>query len=349
MTSAADGDARSGVVAVAALHRWLQDTTADRGPFRLVLLSGGNSNETFRVESDGGASWILRRPPQTVVSSSAHNLEREYRVLHALADCGVPAPRVLGYTADVEVASPSCLLMDYIPGVPLSDTWPHGWPERPHDLAAVAHSAIDALAAIHTVDWQAVGLDGFGKPVGYLARQVSRWRYQYEQNQVRELPLFEEIACWLEANQPPEGKPALLHGDFHLDNCLFVPQPQPHVSAVIDWELSTLGDPLVDLGLLLAFWGPDRPTPAAMSRIQALTRTHPSPSRGELAQRYAERSGRGIEALPFYMALAFYKLAAIVEGAYANYLAGRVNSDYARALADDVPLLLAEAARFVEI
>jgi aminoglycoside phosphotransferase (APT) family kinase protein len=349
MTGTAREEARPGAVAVAGLQDWLSEITGDPGPFRLVRLSGGNSNETCRVEADSGSCWVLRRPPQAAVSSNAHNLEREYRVLRALHDSGVPAPRVLGYTADTDVTPASCLLMEQVPGAALTDAWPAGWTGEAADIGAAARSAVDALAAVHTVDWRAAGLEGFGRPEGYLARQVSRWRYQYEQNQVRDLPLFEELACWLEANRPDETAPALLHGDFHLDNCLFVAEPRPRVSAVIDWELSAIGDPLVDLGLLLAFWGTDRPAPAAMPRIQALSRVGSAPTREQLALRYAERSGRSVDALPFYMALAFYKLAAIVEGAYANYLAGRVNSEYARALADDVPLLLAEAARFVEI
>ena len=140
----------------------------------------------------------------------------------------------------------------------------------------------------------------------------------------------------------------MIHGDYHLDNTLVVASP-PGVAAIIDWELSTIGDPLVDLGLLLAFWGGDRVDPPAMPAIQAVSRHPSAPSRRELADAYEIASGRSAEALPFYMTLAFFKLAAIVEGAYARFLAGDRDSDYARALADDVPRLLQDAARFADI
>jgi aminoglycoside phosphotransferase (APT) family kinase protein len=164
--------------------------------------------------------------------------------------------------------------------------------------------------------------------------------------QVRSLPRFDAVGDWLEANRPEEIAPAILHGDFHADNCLLSAAEPVRVTAIIDWEMATIGDPLLDLGLLLAFWGSDRPEAPAMPRVQAFSRVDGAPSRGELAARYAERSGRSVAALHWYMALAFFKLAAIVEGAYAQYLDGRLTSSYAQALGDDVPRLLDEAAGF---
>ena len=177
---------------------------------------------------------------------------------------------------------------------------------------------------------------------------MARWRGQYEQHRVRDLPLFDQLGDWLEGNRPAQGSPAILHGDFHLDNCLIAPGPPARVSAIIDWELATVGDPLVDLGLLLGFWGTGRPRPLAMERVQALSRLPGAPDRRALADYYTSLTGRSTHALTFYMVLAFFKLAAIVEGAYARYLGRDVDSPYARALGADVPRLLRDAAHLAK-
>jgi aminoglycoside phosphotransferase (APT) family kinase protein len=336
----------------ASLARWLAESVHDDGPFTLSRLSGGNSNETYRLVGPAG-SWIVRRPPAASIARAAHNLAREHRVLSALADQPIPAPRSVAFTDDRAVAETPVLVLQDMAGTALTDSFPSEWPVRVGERTAVAatgRAAVEALAALHAVDWQQVGLLGFGRPDGYLARQVPRWRSQYATNQTRDLPLFDPVADWLDRHRPPDTEPALLHGDYHLDNCLFLPPqeqyPAIRVNAIIDWELATIGDPLVDLGLLLAFWGDDRPVPVAMPQVQALTRGAGAPSRTELADHYAKLSGRSIEHLDWYLTLALFKLAAIVEGAYARFRAGELDSDYARGLATDVPRLLDEAAGF---
>jgi aminoglycoside phosphotransferase (APT) family kinase protein len=161
---------------------------------------------------------------------------------------------------------------------------------------------------------------------------------------VRELQAFERLAQWNGSNLPPEQPTALFHGDFHLDNCLMTPGPPIAVAGIIDWEMASIGDPLVDLGLLLAFWGDERPAEPAIPWVQAVTRSAGAPARRELAERYALRSGRSVEAIDWYMAFAFWKLAAIVEGAYAQHVHGMLDTAYARELETDVPRLLSEAA-----
>jgi len=334
------------VVPEPALRDWLADCLGTAGPFTIRPLSGGNSNETALLTAPAGR-WILRRPPAAAISATANDLGREFRVLSALAGRGVPAPRPVAYAPAGEVTPRSCLVMEFSEGYPLTDRWPDGWPAGV-PIGDAGRAAVEALAALHGVDYTAAGLDGFGRPAGYLERQVARWRGQYEQNHVRDLPLFAELGDWLEASRPAQAAPAILHGDYHLDNCLIQPGPPARVSAIIDWELATIGDPLVDLGLLLAFWGPERAEPIAMPAVQALTRDPAAPSRRELADYYTSLTGRPTRGLGFYMVLAFFKLAAIVEGAYARFLAGDVDSPYARALARDVPALLADAARMAE-
>jgi aminoglycoside phosphotransferase (APT) family kinase protein len=338
----------AGTVQVAdpTLRDWLAAQLGTTGPFGIHPISGGNSNETALLRAPSG-QWILRRPPAAAISATANDLGREFRVLTALAGQRVPAPRAIAFAAPGEVSDRSCLLMECCPGHPLTDQWPDGWPPAA-TIGQAGRAAIEALAALHRVDFEAAGLGGFGRPDGYLERQVARWRGQYEQHRVRDLPLFDEIGDWLEANRPAQGAPAILHGDFHLDNCLIAAGPPPRVSAIIDWELATVGDPLVDLGLLLGFWGADRPRPAAMERVQALTRRPGAPGRRGLADYYTALTGRSTEALTFYMVLAFFKLAAIVEGAYARYLCRDVDSPYARALGADVPRLLRDAAHLAE-
>jgi aminoglycoside phosphotransferase (APT) family kinase protein len=329
-----------------ALRQWLAARLGTEGPFELRPISGGNSNETTLLSAPAGR-WILRRPPLAAISATANDLGREFRVLNALAGRGVPAPRAIAFAEAGEAAARPCLLMEFSPGHPLTDRWPDGWPAAT-TIGHVGLAAVKALAALHQVDFAAAGLDGFGRPAGYLQRQVSRWRGQYEQHRVRDLPLFDDIGQWLDANRPAAGAPAILHGDFHLDNCLIAAGPPARVSAIIDWELATVGDPLVDLGLLLGFWGEDRARPIAMDRVQALTRLPGAPARRVLADHYTSLTGRSTDALAFYMVLAFFKLAAIVEGAYARYLGRDVDSPYARALAADVPLLLRDAAYLAE-
>jgi aminoglycoside phosphotransferase (APT) family kinase protein len=329
-----------------ALHHWLAAHLGTPGPFELQPISGGNSNETALLTAPSGR-WILRRPPAAAISATANDLGREFRVLSALAYQDVPAPRAIAFAAAGEVTERSCLLMEYSPGHPLTDRWPDDWPAAA-TIGQVGRAAIESLAALHRVDFEAAGLSGFGRPAGYLARQVARWRGQYEQHRVRDLPLFDELGDWLEGNRPAEGPPAILHGDFHLDNCLITPGPPTRVSAIIDWELATVGDPLVDLGLLLGFWGTDRARPIAMDRVQALSRRADAPGRRELADYYTALTERPTQALTFYMVLAFFKLAAIVEGAYARYLSHDVDSPYARALGADVPRLLHDAAHLTQ-
>ena len=178
---------------------------------------------------------------------------------------------------------------------------------------------------------------------------MPRWRRQLEGYSHRELVDFEPVAAWLEANRPADVEPGILHGDFHVDNCLFASGPLPRLAAIIDWEMSTIGDPLLDVGLFLGFWGSEREQPLGMAWVQALSRVPGAPTRGELALRYERRSGRSLAALPYYMALAFWKLAAIVEGAHAHYVAGRTDAPYAAALEHDVPALLAEARAFTRL
>jgi len=332
----------------AALGEWLADQAGFAGPFELTPLAGGNSNETLLLANDE-ERLVMRRPPGAHIDPSAHDFGREARVLAALGETPVPAPRFRGLCTEPTVPEAPFLLMEWSDGVPLKEELPAAWDDAGAALRAVGGEAVDALADLHGVDWRAVGLEGLGRPEGFLGRQVPRWRSQYERHRVRELADFEVVAGWLEENLPADGEPGILHGDFHVDNCLYRVEGGPRLNAVIDWELATIGDPLLDVGLFLAFWGSERSLPLAMPAVQAVSRLDGAPSRAELAARYESRSGRSLERLDWYLAFAFWKLAAIVEGAYAQHRAGTLDSAYAAALEHDVPALLREARAFAGI
>ena len=333
-----------------ALQAWLADTLGETGPFELNPLSGGNSNETVAVRSPRGGRWILRRPPAASLAPGAHAMEREHVIMQALSSQPVPSPGTLGVLVADGVPQTPALLMEHVDGVALTDTLPDAYPPQPQAATEIGKAVIDALAQLHSVPWRDAGLESFGKPEGFLARQVPRWRKQLDRYRTRDLPHLDELTAWLEAERPPTFEAGIMHGDFHLDNCLLTPTPPIRVAAIVDWEMSTIGDPLMDLGLFLAFWGHERPGDRpAMPRVQAVSRVAGAPSRAALADRYAERSGRSVEHLDWYCAMAFFKLAMIVEGAYAQYVDGRLRTPYAAALEHDVPALLREAAGFARL
>lgn len=331
-----------------ALTSWLSSALGDPGPFRLVPLTGGNSNETLML-TGRDRRWIMRRPPSAAIAPSAHNMEREHQILVALARTDVPAPGPAAVCSDPSIAGGPFLVMEAIDGHAITDRVPDDYPDEPGVVAAIGEAAVDALAALHAAPWAEIGLQDFGRHDGFLDRQVGRWSSQLERYRHRELPYFDEIGTWLDAHRPATFVPGIMHGDFHLDNVLLTPGPRIAPAAIIDWEMATIGDPLLDLGLFLAFWGTDRPDDPAMPHVQAVSRLDGTCPREHLAARYAERSERSIDDLPWYMTLAFWKLASIVEGAYAQYVDGRLTTPYAARLEHDVPRLLREAAGFAGI
>jgi aminoglycoside phosphotransferase (APT) family kinase protein len=323
-----------------ALEAWLSGVLHDPGPFTLEPVGGGNSNETLLVSSPRGR-WIGRRPPAASLAPGAHAMAREQRIMTALEHQDVAAPRAIALQEETQF-----LLMEHVDGVSLTDELPDAYGAPGPAAQAIGEAVVDALADLHSVPWRDAGLEDFGRPDGFLERQVPRWRKQLDRHHVRELPHLDELTAWLEQARPRSFEPGILHGDFHLDNCLIAPRPPIVVTAIVDWEMATIGDPLLDLGLFLAFWGTGRPERPAMPRVQAVSRVAGSPSRADLARRYAAHSGRDVGRIDWYMAFSFWKLAMIVEGAYAQYLDGRLRTPYAAALEHDVPALLREAAAF---
>lgn len=308
-------------------------------------LSGGNSNLTWRFQSADGQGCVVRTFPGETISPKAHRgIEREAAVLR-IVEGHVRAPKVLAWCEDNEVIGRPFLVQEWVDGVALTDTLPPAYRGGADDVNALGRDLIAQLAAIHNIPWPSPALKAIGKPEKFVHRQLTRWLGIREKQQVRELPSLFRLGQWLLDNEPTETAPALIHGDYHLDNTL-ADREQPRILAVIDWELATVGDPYMDVALALMLWGDERRAdPPAFQRLQAISRQAGVVSRRELAAHWSELTGRPLQNMDYYMALAFWRLAAIIEGAYCLYAEGKVDSDYARGLEYDVPALLLEAEK----
>ncbi|MFT6285337.1 MAG: aminoglycoside phosphotransferase (APT) family kinase protein [Alcanivorax sp.] len=319
---------------------WCESELNLREAYVVKELSGGNSNLTQLISTDQGP-LVLRTPPANTISPKAHRgVERESIVMAALSD-HASVPKVVAWCEDVTIIGRPFMLVEHIDGVSITDTLPSAYAS----VAAVnslGEQLTDALASIATAPWQELGLESFGNPENFLSRQINRWLDVRRSAAVRELPEIETLAAWLLDNLPANAHVGVVHGDYHLDNAL-CSADRPELMAVIDWEMATIGDPLTDLGLFLMFWGPRNMDPPGFRHVQAVSRVEGVLSRQVLADRWASKTGIDISSLNFYLCFAFWRLAAIVEGAYKLYVDGKVDTPYARGLEYDVPALLAEA------
>jgi aminoglycoside phosphotransferase (APT) family kinase protein len=292
-------------------------------PLAFSFLSGGRSNLTYRVDG-GGRSWVLRRPPLGHVLPTAHDMAREHRVLTALRDTGLPVPRARALCSDESVNGAAFYVMDFAPGVVIEEEMPAGYATTPGERRRIGAALMRTLAALHAVDWRAVGLADFGRPDGYLARQVRRWSEQWERSKTGEVPLIRELIRRLEAALPHTPVATLVHGDWRLGNVALDSGDPGRIVAIFDWEMATLGDPLADVGYTLVYWGEagDAPGSRGPGRYAAVTTAPGFHTRAELVEEYSRASGRDVTSVDFYEVLALYKLAVISEGAYARWRAG---------------------------
>jgi len=292
-------------------------------PLRFSFLSGGRSNLTYRVEG-GGRTWVLRRPPLGHVLPTAHDMAREHRVLSALRDTGLPVPRTRALCSDEAVNGAPFYVMDFAPGVVIEEELPAGYATTPAERRRIGPALMRTLARLHAVDWRAVGLADFGRPEGYLARQVRRWSEQWERSKAGDVPLISELMRRLSAALPETPVSTLVHGDWRLGNVALDPHDPGRVVAIFDWEMATLGDPLADVGYTLVYWGEagDAPGSRGPGRYAAVTTAEGFHTRAELVDEYSRASGRDVASVEFYEVLALYKLAVISEGAYARWRAG---------------------------
>ncbi|MFE4535388.1 phosphotransferase family protein [Streptomyces scopuliridis] len=322
---------------VPALRRYLERHVPEcAGPLRVEPLHGGRSNLTYVVTGETHR-WVLRRPPLGVLTPTAHDMDREYRVVAALGGTGVPvAGAVLSCTDPEVIGAPFCVV-DFVAGAVLRDG-DEAAALAPADARRAADALVDALVALHSVDAADVGLGDFGRPDGYLERQVRRWRGQWDRVATRTLPGLRELHGRLVRALPASGTPAIVHGDYRLDNTILAPGDFGRIAAIVDWEMATLGDPLADLGMLLMYWDPA--CEAVLGARHVPTANAGFPSGRELAERYAEQSGRDLTSLDYYRALGCFKLAVIAEGIHARYLAGQTVGAGFERVGSAVPALL---------
>lgn len=303
------------------LRPWFSEHVAPVDELRAEVIGHGRSNITYRVESDG-QEWVVRRPPLSHVQPTAHDMGREFRVISAMAGTDVPAPRTYALCEDPEVIGAPFYVMEYVRGVVPID--PAGFAEQ-HDEATrrrLGEELIDTLAALHALDPADVGLADFGKPKGYVERQVRRFSDQLTKVTVRETPELDEIARRLPKAMPSESDATIVHGDFRLDNTII--DADGHIAAVLDWEMSTLGDPLADLGMLRMYWRDRDPADGLTGVVggSGVIALPGFPTFQEGAARYEEKSGRNLGNIDFYIVMAHFKLAVILENMHARFKAG---------------------------
>jgi aminoglycoside phosphotransferase (APT) family kinase protein len=302
---------------------WLEaNVDGFRGPIEIAQFQGGMSNPTFLITDAGDARYVLRKKPPGELLPSAHAVDREHRITSALADTPVPVVRTLGLCDDTSVVGTEFFLMEHAAGRVFHDP---SLPDlTPEDRTAIYASMGETLAALHQVDFSAVGLDDYGRVGGYMGRQVRRWSQQYEASKTDDLAEMDHLMAWLPDNMPDDSETTIVHGDFRLEN-LIVHPTEPKVIAVLDWELSTLGHPLSDLAYnCLPYHWPQE----SFGDMRGLDPTTPGiPTEQDYVARYCEITGRGeIDNWTFYLVLSLFRLAAIIQGVYYRGLQGNAAS-----------------------
>jgi aminoglycoside phosphotransferase (APT) family kinase protein len=260
---------------------------------------------------------------------------REARVLRALDGTSVPTPRVLAVCDDERVIGAPFYVMEEVDGEVITSSMPPALDE-PEQRCLVAQELIGGLVALHEVDWTTLGLEGFGKPTGYLERQLRRFNGIWEYNKTREIPEFEQVGQWLAANVPRSPPAAIVHGDYRLGNTMFARDRPARLVAIFDWEMATIGDPLADVGYMMMHWREASDSEDSKFNLQSVTARPGFPTRRELVSLYERRSGRSIAALDWYVALAFWKAVAFMEGNYKRAISGRTDDPYLRSFGDGV-------------
>jgi aminoglycoside phosphotransferase (APT) family kinase protein len=311
----------------AGVTAWFAEHVPEASPpLSYDLIAGGHSNLTFSVTDAGGRRWVLRRPPLGQVLASAHDMGREHRIISALGPTDVPVPPTAGLCVDESVNGAPFYVMDFVDGRVIRT---HADAEAlgPDERRRAGESLVDVMAAIHSVDVDAVGLGDLGKKDDYIARQLKRWYGQFQASDAQvtgglDLPAVPEVHDRLAANIPPQQGAAIVHGDYRLDNCMLAADGS--VMAVLDWEICTLGDPLADVGLLWVYWSD--PDEGAVLPQASPTALDGFPRKRELIERYAAASGRDLSGLDVYVAFGYWKLTCIIAGVYARYAGGAMGA-----------------------
>jgi aminoglycoside phosphotransferase (APT) family kinase protein len=340
----ADDEARTeGLVDTDALARWMDERGLPGAgePIETHVVSGGASNEIFEF-SRGDQRIVLRRPPREVPAGRNETMLREYRVLEALNGTDVPHPEAIAVCEDTGVIGATFYLMGHIDGwspMSMGSTWPAPFDTDVEARRGLGFQLVDGIAKLSKVDWRARGLEGFGKPDGFNERQVDRWLSHLSRFQFRELPGIDEAADWLRHHKPSVYEPGIIHGDYQFANVMFANGAPARLAAIVDWEMATVGDPLLDLGWVIMGWPREGDVPS-MGYVDYTG----LPTRDELLEYYANESGRSVDEIDYYEILARFKIAIVLEGGYARYVDGGADNPKMEAFGPIVLDMMQKAA-----
>ncbi len=319
----------------------LDELAIGSGPVTATPLGDGHSNVTYLLKR-GGERVVLRRPPRPPYAESAHDVLREARLLELLGAAGLRVPRVLATVDDTDQLGVPFVVMEHVAGHAISSTVPPELDE-PTEHTRIGDELIDALVELHAVDVSDGPLAQIGKPSGYLERQLRRFSAIWGEVATRTIPDLDAVTAWLTAHGPQTSETTLVHGDYRLGNVLFAPDAPARLTAILDWEMATLGDPLADLGYLCATWAESDDQQNPMLALSAATRGAGFPTRAQLRARYAERTGRDTHDPGWYEVLALWKAAIFLEASYRRFLAGNTADPYFATLRDGIPAIAADA------
>jgi aminoglycoside phosphotransferase (APT) family kinase protein len=321
---------------------------SETGDLIIKQFPSGHSNLTYSIQL-GTRQMVLRRPPFGSKVKSAHDMRREFHVLSKLHVAYPPAPQVILYCEDDSVLGAPFYLMEPIHGVILRRDPPSGLAFAPDTARRVCESFIDNMAHLHSIDYASIGLADFGRPQGYLERQVRGWIERYHGSKTHDLPEVDHISQWMQRNLPPPNYSTLIHNDYKFDNLILDPADLTKIIGVLDWEMCTIGDPLSDLGTTLAYWV-DAGDPDDLQKLRWGPTSHPgSMTRSELVQRYAESSGRDVSNMIFYLVFARFKVAVIVQQIYYRFHLGLTKDPRFAAMPGVVQTLLRASWRCAQL
>jgi len=336
----AERNERVPLLVLEPLAAFLDEHGLGTGPVTAEPVGDGHSNVTYLVRREG-REVVVRRPPRPPLPPSAHDVVREARLLRAIQGTAARVPEVLAVCDDEAVIGAPFYVMERIRGEVITKEVPAAL-DTPAERRRIGEQLIDALVEIHGVDWQAC-LEGFGRPSGYLQRQVRRFAGLWEHSRTREVEAVERVGAWLAEHIPESGPATIVHGDFRLGNTMFAADAPARLCAVFDWEMATIGDPLADIGYMCATWSEAGDPPVGRFELGRVTRAEGFPTRAELIARYEERSGREVRDLPWYTTLALWKSVVFMEGNYRRAIEGRTDDPYLKSFGEGVTELAARA------
>jgi aminoglycoside phosphotransferase (APT) family kinase protein len=338
----AAANTRSPLLVLEPLMSFLDEHGLGEGEIQASPIGDGHSNVTYLIEREG-SEMVLRRPPRPPLPPSAHDVLREARLLSALRDTPARVPDVLAVCDDPSTIGAPFYVMERIEGDVIVTSIPPAL-DTPAERRRIGEELIDSLVEIHAVDWRAAGLEDFGKPTGYLERQLRRFLGLWELNKTREITAVESVGSWLAEHLPSSGPATIVHGDYRLGNTIFAPGLSARLAAVLDWEMATIGDPLADIGYLCMMWTEaGDPKVGLREALGRVTREEGFPTRAELVARYEERSGRSMVDIRWYTTLALWKSIVFMEGNYKRAISGTTDDPYLKQFGDGVLELARQA------